>query len=319
MLEADRNTKVGSGIVAPHSGSVTGLTSACRALLDRSTIRLSLYSTDFVEVDGNPVDPARWRRRKVRHLLAMSSPGHLHRLVMEELGPNRPLAANNHQTLHLARRALDGTVTGAGSLVTLEDDLVSLAGKPWVDVVAFEADASSARSGDRRARQAALARLTGELLPEDRYEAWTTARRDAIDATWLELTLAEAQAHHTDAEPEAAIALLHRIVEADPLHEEAHRLLMRIHAEAGNRATALQQYATLETALRNELGVAPAADTQALRERIARRGRPPAPERPPRTNFRRSPHRSSGGSGDRRGVLLVGHTCSSRSPTRRCR
>src|SRR5690606_36230714 len=147
---------------------------------DRSnnpSLSLWLLHRFRVEVDGTPVDPARWRRRKVRHLLAMLglAPGHtLHReQVLEELWPHAdPASAGNnlHQTLHLARRALDDTVEGAGSQITLVNDLVSLTGDPWVDVLAFEAEASRARLGDRRARQEALACLTGELLPEDRFE-----------------------------------------------------------------------------------------------------------------------------------------------------
>ncbi len=62
--------------------------------------------------------------------------------------------------------------------------------------------------------------------------------------------------NHVDAR---AIAL--KWVELVPLSEAAHRLAMRAIAKAGDRTGALQQYQTCERILRDELGVAPDAET----------------------------------------------------------
>ncbi len=58
----------------------------------------------------------------------------------------------------------------------------------WIDVDAFEHASADARADhEPSAYRAALALYGGELLPEDRYEEWTTARRDALRETHLAL------------------------------------------------------------------------------------------------------------------------------------
>lgn len=61
----------------------------------------------------------------------------------------------------------------------------------------------------------------------------------------------------------------------DPLHEESHRLLMRLLARAGQRSAALAHYADCERTLADDLAVPPMPETTAVYERIRQ-----APERP---------------------------------------
>ncbi|GAA1640927.1 hypothetical protein GCM10009733_042480 [Nonomuraea maheshkhaliensis] len=65
----------------------------------------------------------------------------------------------------------------------------------------------------------------------------------------------------------------------DPYDEEAYRVLMASLAGTGNRAAALACYDELRRRLADELGVAPAPPTQALRRKLA--PRPPARPGPP--------------------------------------
>jgi DNA-binding SARP family transcriptional activator len=48
-------------------------------------------------------------------------------------------------------------------------------------------------------------------------------------------------------------------VQAEPLHETAHRLLIRIHLEQGNIAEAIRQYRRYEFMLDREVGAVPSA------------------------------------------------------------
>ena len=59
-----------------------------------------------------------------------------------------------------------------------------------------------------------------------------------------------------------------RLLQIDPLREEAHRLKMRLLARAGDRNAALAQFATCRDILQAELGVLPTEATQQLYERI---------------------------------------------------
>ena len=66
----------------------------------------------------------------------------------------------------------------------------------------------------------------------------------------------------------AALASARRWLALDPLREEAHRQVMRLHAWADQRNAALHQYRECVRILEQELGVAPLAETTELYEAI---------------------------------------------------
>ena len=65
------------------------------------------------------------------------------------------------------------------------------------------------------------------------------------------------------------VAVAQRWLELDPLHEPAHRALIRLYAERGDRAAALAQYRDCVRTLSRELGVPPLAETTRLYEAIS--------------------------------------------------
>jgi DNA-binding SARP family transcriptional activator len=216
--------------------------------------------------------PATWRTRKARQLLALlalAPDQRLHReQVFDLLWPDRePDAARNnfYFALHVARQVLDEG--GGPTMLPLRGQLLALepAGSLTVDLLDFEAAAARARgSGDPLAHEAALALYTGDLLPEDRYEDWATARRESAHGTWQQLLLDLGQLHADRREWDRAIDLLERITADSPTHEEAHAILMRSYALNGQRDQALRRYEQLSAALLRDLQVAPESTTQAL-------------------------------------------------------
>jgi DNA-binding SARP family transcriptional activator len=60
------------------------------------------------------------------------------------------------------------------------------------------------------------------------------------------------------------------LVEHAPYRETGYRLLMRVHAAAGNPAESLLVYESLRARLRDELGAVPNAETQALHAALLR-------------------------------------------------
>lgn len=61
-----------------------------------------------------------------------------------------------------------------------------------------------------------------------------------------------------------AVATARNALDVAPFRESAHRRLMRAHTAAGDRAEALRVYEHCRTLLRDELGVSPSDETQAL-------------------------------------------------------
>ncbi len=100
------------------------------------------------------------------------------------------------------------------------------------------------------------------------FEDWTLLEAEALRrayATVLErLTLQHAAVGaHDD-----ALATAHRWVALDPLHEQAHRAVMRVAAAAGRRDEATRQFRECVAALDRELGVAPLPATVELHRAI---------------------------------------------------
>jgi DNA-binding SARP family transcriptional activator/predicted ATPase len=67
---------------------------------------------------------------------------------------------------------------------------------------------------------------------------------------------------------ERALHHARRWLEVDPLHEPAHRELIRLYAWNGDRAAALEQYRNCVRILSKELGVGPLDETAALYEQV---------------------------------------------------
>jgi predicted ATPase/DNA-binding SARP family transcriptional activator/Tfp pilus assembly protein PilF len=241
-------------------------------------LRIRLLGGFAVEIDGHEVPGHAWRLRRAKtlvKLLALAPERRLHREQVVELlwpsGGGTP--AGLHQVLYTARRAL------GGEPLTLHEDVVALSGEPvWLDVDAFERATASARDArDPAAYREALDLYTGELLPEDRYEDWAEARRESVRELHLAL-LVELATLQDDG---AAIETLQRAVVEDPLHEVAHRALMRRFAAAGRRQQALAQYQQLRRALHTELAADPDPESRRLyREILAAEPEPatPAPD-----------------------------------------
>src|SRR3954465_2224065 len=147
-------------------------------------LRIRLFGAFAVEVGDDLVPEGAWRLRKGKSLvklLALSPERRAHReRATELLWPDRApeAAANNfHQALYVARRAPEGAGADAATVLPLRDDMLALhpGGRVEIDIDAFEAAAARAGgSGELRDYRAALDLHGGELLPEDRYEAWAT-------------------------------------------------------------------------------------------------------------------------------------------------
>lgn len=139
-----------------------------------------------------------------------------------------------------------------------------------IDIVKFEA---TCRSTDVTSLEAAAALCRGEFLsglqiPVEPFTDWLTVQRQRIALLHLDtlqsLALARAEVGNLD----GALAAANHMVALDPLREDAHRLLMRLLAVSGNRVGALKQHERCVETLRNELGIAPDAETEQLAETI---------------------------------------------------
>lgn len=234
-------------------------------------LRIELLGRFSVSAAGRPVDEAAWRLRKARSLvklLALAADHRLHREhVMEALWPDREAAAaanNLRQAVFVARRALDSCGVDGGVRLVLQREVLRLTVEE-VDVEAFEIAAAAAHgSGDVERHRTAIALYRGELLPEDRFDEWAGGRRQALRERHLGLLVDIAGLLERDGDPAGAVAALQQALLEEPLHEEAHRRLMRLYVTTGRRQRALAQYHVLRTSLQREFEDEPDDETRRL-------------------------------------------------------
>lgn len=248
------------------------------------TLRIELLGGFRVSLGERAVPATEWRRSKAASLVKLLAlaPGHrLHReQVMDVLWPDLAppaAAANLRKALYYARRAI-AAGDGAGLIASVGESLSLPSERLYVDVDAWRAATARARrSGDPAAYADALEIYRGDLLPEDRYEEWAGAQRDELQAELVALLEELAGLLEARGEIEAAVRAAGRLVEADPLREQGHVLLIRLDALAGRRGEALRRYERLRESLAAELGIEPGAEAQRLYEEV-RAGQAVEPE-----------------------------------------
>lgn len=236
-----------------------------------TAIRLKLFGGFEGRLpDGSPLEIG---TRKAQALLAFLAcrPGEAHtrdRLAAMFWGDGDDRAARHslRQALASLRRAFPA---GALLLETGRGNVGLEGGAVDGDVAAFE-ELGRSDSAVGLAAAADLYRgplLDGFAIRAEPFEEWLAQERSRLHerAVAFSLRLAELASDDTG----AAQALL-RAVELDPLNEEAHRRLMRLHLDNGRCNSALRQYRACRELLWRDLGAAPEPSTEALyREAVA--------------------------------------------------
>jgi DNA-binding SARP family transcriptional activator/tetratricopeptide (TPR) repeat protein len=96
------------------------------------------------------------------------------------------------------------------------------------------------------------------------FAEWLRAQRERRRRgrrQWLAAAAAQAEAA---GELDAALDHAHALLDLEPLSEDAHRRVMRLHYLRGDTAAALAAYERCRNALERELGTAPSRETEAL-------------------------------------------------------
>jgi DNA-binding SARP family transcriptional activator len=213
----------------------------------------------FRVVVGDRVIPDReWRLKRAAELIKMLALASRHRLpreqVLEALWPDADpdrSATNLRKIAFEARRIL-----GLRDGIVLEEGLVKLAPAHPVttDVSRFAEASQRALAADSpEACREVASWYGGDLLPDDAHAAWCEQDRRYLRAVFLDLL--------------ERGRLWGRLVKEEPTHERAHREIMRVQLDGGDRAGAMRQFDLLRTTLREEFGAAPEPETVDLYER----------------------------------------------------
>jgi DNA-binding SARP family transcriptional activator len=165
----------------------------------------------------------------------------------------------------------DGVQPGAYLISTAATVGFNSESDHWLDVAAFEEGVALIRNLGHRTGDAqdwlraerAIGHYTGDLL-EGFYDDWAIRERERLRLLYLD-SLATLLTHYSQADAhDDALRCGQQILALDPLREDIHRELIRLHLQRGHRALALRQYEQCRAVLDEELGVEPMEETRAL-------------------------------------------------------
>jgi predicted ATPase/DNA-binding SARP family transcriptional activator len=218
-----------------------------------------------VHVGGNHLPPLEARTAEAMLVYLARERRPVPRDVLAEfLWPDRPLGsakANLRTALHRVRRRLE-------PFVITDHGAVALRGTVWTDVHAFEAHLRAGRPGE------ALALYRGAFLEgfyldaSPAFEAWAADEQERLRQLAIAAHQDEVARRSASGDDAAALEQAYRLIRLDPLHEPAHRAVLRLLARAGRRVEALRHLETYRTRLRDEYDVEPDAATLVLADRI---------------------------------------------------
>jgi DNA-binding SARP family transcriptional activator len=171
----------------------------------------------------------------------------------------RQAQTNLRKVLHTLRRALPN----ADRLIEVGPRTLQwrVDAPLWLDVEAFERATAEGRLEE------AVELYVGELL-EGSYDEWLADDRERLAGLYVEALERLARAYEQRQRWPDAIRCAERLVAADPLREESHRLLIGLCHAAGDRARALRAYHVCAATLERELRIEPASATRALYEAV---------------------------------------------------
>jgi ATP/maltotriose-dependent transcriptional regulator MalT/DNA-binding SARP family transcriptional activator len=171
------------------------------------------------------------------------------------------------------RNVLNRLRSAAGEVVVRDGDVLALPSGTVVDAAAFEREARGALA-DPAAPEApgraaaALARYTGDLLPDARYEDWAAEPRERLRSRALALVDLLSLRAESDGEVDEAIRLLQQAIELDRLDETRYLRVAGLLLRQGRRGRALETLRAAAGAVRS-LGLEPSEEHRA-RVRAAR-------------------------------------------------
>jgi LuxR family transcriptional regulator, maltose regulon positive regulatory protein len=220
-----------------------------------------------------------WRTRKTREILALllhlEAPVGKERL-MEELWPESDSQSGSalfRTTMHYLRKQLDQE--NLGDLVLYQQDNYSLRKDYYMlDWKIFER-LIAAGMQEEPLKEVGAGMLTravclyrGDYLAEAVYYSWAVPRQVRFKNLYTEALLNLARYYRGRGKQTRSRDYLLLLIEAEPLCEPAHRLLMQVYASLGERQALFNEKNRFSLLLREEIGLPPDSTTKELYLRL---------------------------------------------------
>ena len=248
-----------------------------------SQLRLHLFGSPRLRRRGEPVDLGLRKAMALLAYLVITKGEHSRDELATLLWPESDQSsarASLRRTLYLINKTI------GEEILATRTDTVSLdpGANIWTDVGLFQqhlrecsiegelGEAISPRCLSVLEEAVALHRadlLAGFTLPDClSFDEWLFFEAEGLRRSLARALRQLAATYQAQGDAERAIQHARRWLSLDPLHEPAHRFLMRLYAESGQQAAALRQYTECVRILDQELGLPPQPETTELHRRI---------------------------------------------------
>jgi DNA-binding SARP family transcriptional activator len=112
--------------------------------------------------------------------------------------------------------------------------------------------------------------LNGLTIDSEEFETWRREEGTRLRQQVIEILTRLMKLSTSQGDNELAVKAGNRLLQLEPLHEPAVRLLMRIYAQSGRRGAAIDLYRRLSQSLRLELDAEPEAETRSVFASLSR-------------------------------------------------
>jgi len=165
------------------------------------------------------------------------------------------------QALWMVRQAVTEAGIEADDLLDIDTDTVGIqmGARIDLDVTAFEA----CLNDDTCGAEIAVGMYHGDLLEGLGHECFA-AERERLSDHFEDALAVVAGRRLAAGDPHGARVAADRLLERDPLREEAHAALIAVYGLIGSRSQVVRQYRRLRDVLGRELGETPLPDTDVI-------------------------------------------------------
>jgi predicted ATPase len=237
-------------------------------------LRLYTFGGLRIEREGQPLPLSTQKARDLlAYLITFRDRSHPRPALAGTLWPNLPEDKARRRlsdTLWRVRRALGDLVMANEERVWLNTEIPH-----WLDVEEFEIKRQEARSGEQGTDSCFLSLAPcvqlylGPFL-DGLYHDWVLLEQERLQEIYLEILQRLLEHHKQTGDYAEALSTAQQLVAAEPLHEAAHRELMRLYHLLGRDAEAVAQYQCCREILHEEMGVDPAPETEVLYHTLSR-------------------------------------------------
>jgi DNA-binding SARP family transcriptional activator len=226
-------------------------------------VRLTLIDNFELRFDDEPARLPLCSQRLVAYLALRERP-----LLRIHVAGTLWLHSNENRSYANLRTALWRLGDARQAVVEATTSHVGLSRAVVVDVRRMATLARGLLDHPERANDLERSELDGDLLP-DWYDDWVLVERERLRQLRLHALEQLAENAISLAQYGQAIDIALTAIQADPLRESAHRVLIRAHVAEGNSGLALRQYREYCRVVREQLKLGPSHE---LRELVAEIG-----------------------------------------------